>query len=159
MEILALQKLKIVESLQRQGEFVAVTGDGVNDVLSLKQADCSIAMANGSDATKNVSKLILLDSNFASMPQVVLEGRRSINNLERSASLFLVKTIYSLVLSFIFLIIGKQYPFMPIQLSLISTTTIGVPSFLLALEPNKDRVRGNFFKNVIKKAGALCSCK
>lgn len=146
------QKKALIVALKEQGKTVAMTGDGVNDVLALKEADCSIAMANGSDATKNVSKLILLDSNFASMPQVVLEGRRSINNLERSASLFLVKTIYSLVLSFVFLIIGKQYPFMPIQLSLISTTTIGVPSFLLALEPNKDRVKGNFFKNVIKKA-------
>ena len=129
-----------------------MTGDGVNDVLALKEADCSIAMANGSDATKNISQLILLDSNFASMPEIVLEGRRSINNLQRSASLFLVKTIYSSVLSVLFLIMQREYPFMPIQLSLISTATIGIPSFLLALEPNKDRVEGKFLRNVIKKA-------
>ena len=129
-----------------------MTGDGVNDVLALKEADCSIAMANGSDATKNVAQLILLDSNFASMPQVVLEGRRSINNLERSASLFLVKTIYSTILALLFLLWQKEYPFMPIQLSLISMVTIGIPSFLLALEPNKDRIQGNFLKNILKKA-------
>lgn len=146
------QKKAIILALKEQGKTVAMTGDGVNDVLALKEADCSIAMANGSDATKNVSQLILLDSNFSSMPQIVLEGRRSINNLERSASLFLVKTIYSAILSVIFLIIGEEYPFMPIQLSLISLVTIGIPSFLLALEPNKDRVRGNFLKNIIKKA-------
>lgn len=109
-------------------------------------------MANGSDASKNVSQLILLDSNFSSMPQIVLEGRRSINNLERSASLFLVKTIYSTILAFLFLIIGEEYPFMPVQLSLISMVTIGIPSFMLALEPNKDRVQGKFLKNVITKA-------
>lgn len=146
------QKKALIVALKQQGRCVAMTGDGVNDVLALKEADCSIAMANGSDATKNVSQLILLDSNFSSMPQIVLEGRRSINNLERSASLFLVKTIYSAILSVIFLIIGEEYPFMPIQLSLISLVTIGIPSFLLALEPNKDRVQGGFLKNIIKKA-------
>lgn len=146
------QKKAIIQALKEQGKTVAMTGDGVNDVLALKEADCSIAMANGSDATKNVSELILLDSNFSSMPQIVLEGRRSINNLERSASLFLVKTIYSAVLSILFLMIGEEYPFMPIQLSLISLVTIGIPSFLLALEPNRDRVQGNFLKNIIKKA-------
>ena len=147
-----MQKKELISELRAQGRTVAMTGDGVNDVMALKEADCSIAMANGSDATKNVSQLILLDSNFASMPQIVLEGRRSINNLERSASLFLSKTIYSSILAFIFLIIGKEYPFMPIQLSAISTVTIGIPSFLLALEPNKDRIQGKFLKNVIKKA-------
>lgn len=109
-------------------------------------------MANGSSACKNVSQLILLDSNFSSMPQIVLEGRRSINNLERSASLFLVKTIYSAILAIIFLIIREEYPFIPVQLSLISMVTIGIPSFLLALEPNKDKVQGNFLKNVISNA-------
>ena len=147
-----IQKKQIINVLKEKGKTVAMTGDGVNDVLALKEADCSIAMANGSDASKNVSQLILLDSNFASMPQVVLEGRRSINNLERSASLFLVKTIYSAVLAILFIIIGEEYPFMPIQLSLISMFTIGIPSFLLALEPNKERIKGNFLKNVIKKA-------
>ena len=147
-----MQKKKIIVALKEHGRTVAMTGDGVNDVLALKEADCSIAMANGSDASKNVAQLILLDSNFSSMPQIVLEGRRSINNLERSASLFLVKTIYSTILSLIFLILGEQYPFVPIQLSLISLATIGIPSFLLALEPNKDKVQGDFLKNIIKKA-------
>ncbi len=146
------QKKEIILALKEQGRSVAMTGDGVNDVLALKEADCSIAMANGSDATKNVAQLILLDSNFASMPQVVLEGRRSINNLERSASLFLVKTIYSTILALLFLLWQKEYPFMPIQLSLISMVTIGIPSFLLALEPNKDRIQGNFLKNILRKA-------
>ena len=146
------QKKQLVTALKEKGHTVAMTGDGVNDVLALKEADCSIAMANGSDATKNISQLILLDSNFESMPEIVLEGRRSINNLQRSASLFLVKTIYSSILSLLFLIMQREYPFMPIQLSLISTATIGIPSFLLALEPNKDRVEGRFLKNVIKKA-------
>ena len=147
-----MQKKELISELKANGRTVAMTGDGVNDVLALKEADCSIAMANGSDATKNVSQLILMDSNFASMPKVVLEGRRSINNLERSASLFLVKTIYSAVLSVIFIILGELYPFMPIQLSAISTITIGVPSFFLALEYNKDRIQGNFLQNVIRKA-------
>lgn len=109
-------------------------------------------MANGSDATKNVSQLILLDSNFASMPKVVNEGRRTINNIERSASLFLVKTIYSSILALMFLFMNEPYPFVPIQLSLISVVTIGIPSFLLALEPNRERIRGNFLKNVISKS-------
>ena len=146
------QKKQLVTALKEKKHTVAMTGDGVNDVLALKEADCSIAMANGSDATKNISQLILLDSNFASMPEIVLEGRRSINNLQRSASLFLVKTIYSSALSLLFLLMQREYPFMPIQLSLISTATIGIPSFLLALEPNKDRVEGRFLFNVIKKA-------
>ena len=109
-------------------------------------------MANGSDATKNVSQLILLDSNFASMPKIVSEGRRTINNIERSASLFLVKTIYSSILALMFLFINESYPFVPIQLSLISLVTIGIPSFVLALEPNNEKIRGNFLKNVISKA-------
>lgn len=146
------QKKDLVLALQEHGKTVAMTGDGVNDVLSLKAADCSIAMANGSDATKNVSQLILLDSNFASMPKVVAEGRRTINNIQRSASLFLVKTIYSTVLALMFIFMSEQYPFQPIQLSLISLVTIGIPSFLLALEPNKERIKGNFLKNVISNA-------
>lgn len=135
------QKKDLVIALQKSGKTVAMTGDGVNDVLALKTADCSIAMANGSDATKNVSQLVLLDSNFASMPKVVSEGRRTINNIERSASLFLVKTIYSSVLALMFLFMNESYPFVPIQLSLISVVTIGIPSFMLALEPNKEKIR------------------
>ena len=146
------QKEELIKSLKSNGKTVAMTGDGVNDILALKTADCSIAMANGSDATKNVSQLILLDSNFASMPKVVYEGRRTINNIERSASLFLVKTIYSTILALMFLFMQETYPFIPIQLTLISTVTIGIPSFILALEPNKERVKGNFLKNVISKS-------
>lgn len=146
------QKKELVCSLQKQGKTVAMTGDGVNDVLALKQADCSIAMANGSDATKNVAQLVLLDSNFNSMPKVVNEGRRTINNIQRSASLFLVKTIYSTILAILFLFLGEQYPLMPIQLSLISEITIGLPSFILALEPNKERIKGGFLRNVLKKS-------
>ncbi len=146
------QKKELIKALQENGKTVAMTGDGVNDVLALKESDCSIAMANGSDATKNISKLVLLDSNFASMPKIVSEGRRTINNIQRSASLFLVKTIYSSLLAIMFLFMHEKYPFIPIQLSLISVVTIGIPSFMLALEPNKERIKGNFLKNVISKA-------
>ncbi len=135
------QKRILVEALQKEGKTVAMTGDGVNDVLALKAADCSIAMANGSDATKSVSQLILLDSNFASMPKVVAEGRRTINNMQRSATLFLIKTIYSGLLAIMFLMMQEQYPFMPIQMSLISTITIGLPSFILELEHNRERIQ------------------
>lgn len=146
------QKKSLIMALQNSGKTVAMTGDGVNDVLALKAADCSIAMQNGSDATKSVSQIILLDSNFASMPKVVNEGRRTINNITRSASLFLVKTIYSTILALMFLFMGNAYPFVPIQLTLISAITIGIPSFILALEPNRERVRGNFLRNVISKS-------
>lgn len=147
-----IQKKEIVKCLKEEGHTVAMTGDGVNDVLSLKEADCSIAMASGSDACKNCSELVLLDSNFASMPKIVAEGRRTINNIERSATLFLVKTIYASILAIIFLIAKMPYPFMPIQLSLISIVTIGIPSFVLALEPNKERIKGRFLRNVISRA-------
>lgn len=146
------QKKKFVLALQRLGHTVAMTGDGVNDVLALKKADCSIAMASGTDATKNVSQLVLLDSNFAAMPYVVGEGRRTINNIERSASLFLVKTIYASLLAIIFIFMSMPYPFIPIQLSLASTVTVGIPSFVLALEPNYDLVKKNFLGRVLKKA-------
>ncbi|BBF44291.1 cation-transporting ATPase, E1-E2 family [Lachnospiraceae bacterium KM106-2] len=146
------QKLSIVKSLKKKDHTVAMTGDGVNDVLVLKEADCSIAMQSGSDAARNVSQLVLLDSNFAHLPHVVAEGRRSINNLQRSASLFLVKTIYAFLLALIFIFINKPYPYQPIQLTLISSTTIGIPSFLLALEPNYNRVKDNFLFHVLQKA-------
>lgn len=146
------QKKKIVLALKENGHTVAMTGDGVNDVLALKEADCSIAMASGSDAARNVSQLVLLNSNFDSMIKVVNEGRRSINNIQRSASLFLVKTIYSAILAIMFLFISHAYPFMPIQLTLVSVLTIGIPSFILALEPNNERVKGNFFRNIISRA-------
>lgn len=147
-----VQKKELVQALKKEGHTVAMTGDGVNDVLALKEADCSIAMASGSDATRNVAELVLLDSNFASMPEIVLEGRRTINNIERSATLFLVKTIYAGILAIIFLFVNMPYPFMPIQLTLISTVTIGIPSFVLALEPNKERIKGKFLRNVISRA-------
>ena len=146
------QKLKFVQALKDHGHTVAMTGDGVNDVLALKEADCSIAMASGSDAARTVSNLVLLDSNFASMPQVVKEGRRSINNLQRSASLFLQKTIYSTVLGVLFIFLSASYQFEPIQLTFISSITIGIPSFILALEPNNERISGSFLANVLKKS-------
>ncbi len=144
------QKLAFVKALKEDGHTVAMTGDGVNDVLALKEADCSIAMASGSDAARTVSNLVLLDSNFASMPLVVQEGRRSINNLQRSSSLFLQKTIFSALIGVLFIFINYTYPFEPIQQTLISSLTIGVPSFILALEPNKDRLQGKFIFNVFK---------
>ena len=146
------QKKKIVEVLQKNGHTVAMTGDGVNDVLALKKADCSIAMASGSDAAKNVSQLVLLDSNFASMPEVVAEGRRTINNIERSASLLLIKTIFTAILVVICIFMNSEYFYMPIHLSLITACTISIPSFVLALEPNHERVRGNFMLKVVSKS-------
>lgn len=147
-----MQKQKLIKTLKNAKHTVAMVGDGVNDVLALKEADCSIALANGSSATKNISQLILLDSNFASMPKVLLEGRRTINNIQRSASLFLVKTIYSTLLAILFLFVHMQYPFEPIQMTLTSVLTIGIPSFVLALEPNKERIKGNFLHNIMSKA-------
>ena len=146
------QKKMLVESLQRHGHTVAMTGDGVNDVLALKQADCSIAMASGSDAAKNVSQLVLLDSNFASMPEVVAEGRRTINNVERSASLLLIKTIFTCILVVICIFMESEYFYMPIHLSLITSCTISIPSFVLALEPNKNRIKGKFMLKVVGKS-------
>ena len=145
-------KIRIVRAWQERGMIVAMTGDGVNDVLALKEADCSIAMSTGSDATKNVSQLVLLDSNFSSMPEIVKEGRRTINNIERSASLFLVKTVYASILALLFIFIKMPYPFIPIQLTLASVSTIGIPSFILSFEPNNERVTGKFLPNVLKKA-------
>ena len=146
------QKKQIVESLQKQGHTVAMTGDGVNDVLALKKSDCSIAMASGSDAAKNVSQLVLLDSNFSSLPEVVAEGRRTINNVERSASLLLVKTIFTCILVVICIFMRSEYFYLPIHLSLITTCTISIPSFILALEPNHKRVKGNFMLKIFGKS-------
>lgn len=146
------QKLDLVKALKEQGHTVAMTGDGVNDVLALKESDCSIAMASGSDAARTVSQLVLLDSNFASMPRILKEGRRSINNLQRSSSLFLTKTIFSTINAILFIFLHFDYPFQPIHLTLISALTIGAPSFILALEPNKERVKGKYIVNVIRKS-------
>ena len=151
------QKLDLIKALKEQNRTVAMTGDGVNDVLALKESDCSIAMASGSDASKTVSQVVLLDSDFASMPRIVNEGRRSINNLQRSASLFLVKAMFSAIIAVLFIFLSYDYPFQPIQFTLINAVTIGFPSFILALEPNRERIRGKFIVNIIKKAlpGAL----
>ncbi len=146
------KKLAIVKALKKQGHTVGMTGDGVNDVLALKEADCSIAMQSGSDAARSVSNLVLLDSNFASMPKIVAEGRRSVNNIQRSGTLFLTKTIYSFLLALIFVFLPLPYPFQPIQLTLISVTTIGIPGFFLALEPNTDIIKGSFIRNIFKLA-------
>lgn len=153
------QKKAFVLALQKVGHTVAMTGDGVNDVLALKASDCSVAMASGSDAARNVAQLVLVDNDFASMPRVVAEGRRAINNLQRSASLFLVKTLLSISLAVIFILMPWQYPFVPIQMTLISAFTIGLPSFVLALQPNHDIVRGKFLANCVVHSipGAICA--
>jgi cation-transporting ATPase E len=146
------QKRALVRAMKAQGETVAMTGDGVNDVLALKDADCSIAMASGSEAASNVAQLVLLDSDFTKMPSVVMEGRRVVNNIERTASLFLVKNIFSMLLSLFSMWMVLQYPLEPAQISLISMFTIGIPGFIMSLEPNKERIRGRFLPKVILKA-------
>ena len=146
------QKLMLVKALKQKGHTVGMTGDGVNDVLALREADCSIAVASGSDASKNVSKLVLLDDNFASMPKVVAEGRRCINNLQRSAALFLIKTLYNCAFAFIFMILSASLPFAPKNLTLVGYITIGPPAFILALEPNREIVKGRFMPTVIRNA-------
>lgn len=146
------QKKQLVRALQAKGHTVAMTGDGVNDILAMKDADCSVAMASGSEAAAQAAQVVLLDSDFAHMPDVVYEGRRVVNNIQRSASLFLVKNIFSLLLSLFSVILMVTYPLEPAQVSLISMFTIGVPGFLLALEQNKDRIKGHFITNVMLKA-------
>ncbi len=146
------QKAILVKSLKKKGKSVAMTGDGVNDILAMKEADCSIAMAGGSEAARNVSHLVLMDSNFASMPKVVEEGRRIINNIQRSASLFLMKTLFTMTLTIITIIFSKMfvngYPFVTKQLMLLESFVIGVPAFFIAIQPNKQKIKGNFLKNV-----------
>jgi len=146
------QKRQFVRSLKKAGKTVAMTGDGVNDVLALKDADCSVAMASGSDAAAQASQLVLLESNFSCMPSVVLEGRRVVNNIERSASLFLVKNIFSFLLAMFSMAFMMTYPLEPSQISLIGMFTIGIPAFLLAMEPNKKMIQGHFLSNVLLKA-------
>ncbi|MBR4671866.1 MAG: HAD-IC family P-type ATPase [Bacilli bacterium] len=146
------QKKELILLIKSLGHTVAMTGDGVNDVLALKEADCSIAMASGSDAARNVSQLVLMESNFDAMPKVVEEGRRCINNIGRSASLFLTKTIYTGLLVIMTLFTAFHYPYLPIHLSLMNLITIGAPSLILALEPNKERVKGNFLVKIIANA-------
>ena len=146
------QKRQFVQALKEQGKTVAMTGDGVNDVLALKDADCSVAMASGSDAAVQASQVVLLESDFACMPSVVLEGRRVVNNIQRSASLFLVKNIFSFLLSLFSVAFMITYPLEPSQISLISMFTIGIPAFFLALQPNKEVIKGHFLTNVFLKA-------
>jgi cation-transporting ATPase E len=146
------QKRAMVKALQARGHTVAMTGDGVNDVLALKDSDCGIAMASGSEATRGVAQLVLLDSNFSAMPSVVGEGRRVINNIERVASLFLAKTTYSVILSVLTGVFALAYPLRPIHLSILSWFTIGLPAFFLALEPNDQRVNAGFLRRVLGRA-------
>ena len=146
------QKQLLVKALQMSGHTVAMTGDGVNDILAMKDADCSVAMASGSEAAAQSAQVVLLDSDFAHMPDLVYEGRRVVNNIERSASLFLVKNIFSLLLSVLSAVFIFTYPLEPAQISFVSMFTIGIPGFLLALEPNKHRIKGDFLKNVLIKA-------
>ncbi|KAJ48890.1 cation-transporting ATPase E [Clostridium tetanomorphum] len=144
------QKKDIIKCLKKNNHTVAMTGDGVNDVLALKESDCGIAMASGSDATKAVAQLVLLNSDFAALPHVVLEGRRLINNLEKVSELFLSKTVYFIILSIIFGLLLVPFPIIPIQLTLVGTLTIGIPSFFLALSPNTDIIESNFLKKVLQ---------
>jgi cation-transporting ATPase E len=146
------QKRKFVKALQKNGHTVAMTGDGVNDVLALKDADCSVAMASGSQAACEAAQVVLFESDFSRMPEVVLEGRKVVNNLERSGSLFLVKNIFSLLTSILAIYFGIQYPLTPAQVSLVSLFTIGVPAFFLAQIPNEDIIHGHFIINIIRKA-------
>lgn len=146
------QKRKLIKALQKNGNTVAMTGDGVNDILAMKIADCSIAMASGNSAAVQASQVVLLDSDFSRMPKVVDEGRKVVNNIERSASLFLVKNIFSFLMAMFSLMFAMTYPLRPAQIALISAFTIGLPSFLLALENNYNRIRGKFIPNVLSRA-------
>ncbi len=146
------QKRMFVKALQKKGKTVGMTGDGVNDILALRDADCSVAMASGSEAASNAAQLVLMDSNFSKMPSVVAEGRRVVNNIQRAASLYLTKNIFSLLLAVFTMINVLAYPLKPSQITLISMFTIGVPSFIISLEPNKDLIKGRFLLNVFKTA-------
>ena len=146
------QKKQMVQALQSQKHTVAMTGDGVNDVLALKEADCSIAMAAGSDAAKNIANVVLLDSNFGAMPHIVNQGRRVVNNIRRAASMFLIKTIFSVLLSLITIFFGDAYPFEPIQMSLISACAVGIPTFLLTQENNYNKIDHTFLRHVFMNA-------
>ena len=146
------QKKQLVEALKAKGHTVAMTGDGVNDIPALRASDCSIAMEEGADATRNAAMITLLNCDFASMPEIVLEGRRVINNIARSAKLFLTKTIFSFLLGLFTLFLPTAYPFQPIQMSLVSTWTVGIPGFFLALEKSRERIRGKFLRNVLMQS-------
>ena len=146
------QKKEMVLALQKQKHTVAMTGDGVNDVLALKEADCSVVMAEGSDAAKNIANVVLMDSNFAAMPEIVNQGRRVVNNIRTAASMFLIKTIFSVLLCLITIFWGDSYPFEPIQMSLISACAVGIPTFLLAQENNFNKIESGFLRYVFMNA-------
>ena len=146
------QKKQMVQALQSQKHTVAMTGDGVNDVLALKEADCSIAMAAGSNAAKNIANVVLLDSNFAAMPHIVNQGRRVVNNIRSAASMFLIKTMFSVMLALITIFFGSAYPFEPIQMSLISACAVGIPTFLLTQENNYNKIDHTFLRHVFMNA-------
>ncbi|MBQ6042829.1 MAG: HAD-IC family P-type ATPase [Clostridia bacterium] len=146
------QKKLLIKALKAKGRTVAMTGDGVNDMLAMKESDCSVAMGGGTDAACSVATLVLLRSDFDSLPHVINEGRRSVNNIQRSASFFLSKTIYATLIAFLLLVLHRMFPLQPIQMSLISFACIGFPSVVLAFEPNHDRIKGNFLRNVLVKA-------
>lgn len=150
--VLPEQKQKLVKALQAKGHTVAMTGDGVNDVLALKDADCGIAMASGSDAAVHAAQLVLLESDFSKMPSVVYEGRRVVNNLERSGSLFIVKNVFSFITAVFAILLSFKYPLLPNQVSMVTMWCIGIPSFFLALMPNKERIKGRFITNILAKA-------
>ncbi|PWF99859.1 cation-translocating P-type ATPase [Levilactobacillus bambusae] len=152
------QKKRLIAAFQRAGHTVAMTGDGVNDILAMRQSDCSVAMASGSEATKSIADFVLLDSNFDAMINVLNEGRRVINNIERVASLYLIKTMYSVMLTLIFIFMTRSYPFQPIQLTPISVLTVGIPTFFLALEPNYQRLTGQFMEKVMQIAAPAAIC-
>ena len=146
------QKRVLIKALKDAGHTVGMTGDGVNDVLALKDADCSVAMASGCDAAVQAAQMVLLDSDFAAMPHAVAEGRRVVNNIQRSASLFLVKNIFSLIAALVSIIFAMRYPLIPSQITLIAAFTIGAPGFFLALAPSRERIKGSFMRNVLLKA-------
>ncbi len=146
------QKRILIRAFKAMGHTVAMTGDGVNDILALKEADCSVAIASGSDAARNVSHMVLLDNNFAKMPSVVFEGRRVVNNIQKSSSLYLMKTLFSIIVSILMILFQEEYPLEPSQLLLLEMLIIGIPSFFLAFQPNKNRIEGRFLANIIKKA-------
>lgn len=145
------QKYTIIKALKNKGNVVAMTGDGVNDTLALKEADCSIAMADGSEVARSISKLVLLESNFSSLPSVVKEGRQVVNNVQNSSSLFLMKTFFAITLTIITLFIQEPYPFKPSMMLLIEAFVIGIPSFLLTFEPNTKSYSREFYTSSIKK--------
>ena len=144
------KKREIIMAMKTKGRRVAMIGDGVNDILALKEADCSVAMASGSSAAREISHLILMNSNFSAIKDAVFEGRRAINNIQTTSSLFLVRTIYSAILTVLLVFFSIPYPFTPIQMSLINSLTVGIPAFLIALEPNTSEIKKSLFSNIIK---------